>query len=261
MTPADDAMLSGWAERLDAALRTRVPIAQAADHERLSLEAAYAVQRRLFTRRLERGERSVGFKLGMTQAAVRQRLGIAEPLLGRLTDMMQHDAREPLALARYLKPRLEAEVAFVLGRPLAGEVDLATALAAVDGVMPALEIIDTRYRDFRLSIPDLVADNTSAAGFVLGRPVPLPDRLDAAILRLTVDGQLRQQAPASAIMGHPGHSIRAAARIAAAAGESLPAGSIILAGCAAEPLTVAPGERLVLDIEGLGALALTIGPN
>jgi len=129
----------------------------------LDLATAYAVQDETLRRRLARGERLVGVKLGLTSRAKQQRMGIGSPLVAWLTDAMVLPAGTPVPRERLIHPRAEPEIVFVMGSRLAGPgVTAATALAAVGSVHGGVEVIDSRYRDFRFTLPDVVADNASS---------------------------------------------------------------------------------------------------
>jgi 2-oxo-3-hexenedioate decarboxylase len=165
---------SSSAGALDAAQRDRSAIEQldlAPD-----LAAAYRIQRDVVAHRVARGERLVGCKLGFTSKAKMTQMGVSEIIVGRLTDAMQVPDGGDVDLDRFIHPRIEPEIAFRLGRDVDG--DIADCVAAV---APALEIIDSRYREFRFSLPDVIADNTSAAGFVVGDWQPVPDVADLLV--------------------------------------------------------------------------------
>src|SRR5690606_8797735 len=135
-----------------------------------------------------------------------------------------------IRLRDYVHPRVEPEVAFLIGRPLCGRVTAPQALAAVDAVAPALEIIDSRYRDFRFSLTDVVADNSSSSGFVVGPWRSAATDLDNLGLVMAFDGRPQAFGSTAAILGHPLRSLVAAARVIADAGETLQPGDIVLAG-------------------------------
>jgi 2-oxo-3-hexenedioate decarboxylase len=238
------------AERLDTAAHTATATAQLA--EPLTLEDAYRVQAASLGRRYQRGENRVGIKMGFTSRAKMAQMGIDEMIWGRLTDQMLVEDGGTIDFAGFVHPRVEPEIAFLLKAPLAGRVTPVAALAAVEGVAPALEIIDSRYRDFKFSLTDVVADNSSSSAFVVG---PWADpRRDFSNLGmiLSIDGAARQIGSSAAILGHPIRSLVAAARLAEAAGEPLKAGDIIMAGgaTAAEPLS--PGQHVRIEIQRLG---------
>jgi 2-oxo-3-hexenedioate decarboxylase len=248
--------LDALAARLDEAARHAVPIAQLA--EPLSIDQAYQIQARSLARRYSRGERPIGIKMGFTSRAKMVQMGVSDMIFGRLTDRMLVEAGASISRARFVHPRVEPEVAFLLAKPLSGRVDAMSAQDAVAGVAPALEIIDSRYQDFKFSLTDVIADNSSSSALVIGpwsAPEPGVDNLG---LELEIDGSARQVGSTAAILGNPIFSLVAAARLMAERGEALKAGDIVMAGgaTAAEPL--AAGQRVRLTMERLGSVAFTV---
>lgn len=240
------------AERLDDAARTATAVPQLG--EPLTLDQAYAVQRQSIARRLARGETRAGVKMGFTSRAKRAQMGVDDVIWGRLTSAMRTAEGDTIALNRFVHPRVEPEIAFVLKRALPAQVSAAEALAAIEAVAPALEIIDSRYRDFRFSLTDVVADNASSSAFVLGNPArPDCDVANRGMI-LSMNGQALEIGSSAAIMGHPLRALIAAARLAADAGEPLGEGDIVLAGGATAAIALAPGAWIELEVAGLGQL-------
>jgi 2-oxo-3-hexenedioate decarboxylase len=245
---------------LDQAARERTPVAQLAERGlTLTLSQAYAVQAGLLALRAARGERLVGVKMGFTSHAKRAQMKIDDLIWGRLTDGMQVPDEGELSLRRFIHPRIEPELAFLLQRPLRGKVSASEARAALQAVAPALEIVDSRYRDFRFSLADVIADNSSAAAFVVGAWQP-PRDLTGLPIVMSFDGRAVQTGSSDAIMGDPLESLLAAARLAAESGVTLEAGWVVMAGgaTAAEPLVA--GTRVSVDIAGLGGAAVRVSP-
>ncbi|HXX31721.1 MAG TPA: fumarylacetoacetate hydrolase family protein [Myxococcaceae bacterium] len=204
----------------------------------LTLEQAYRIMDGGVALRSRRGERVVGLKMGLTSEAKRRQMGLGAPIYGVLTDAMQ--VREAFRMKGSLHPKIEPEIAFhfrngLRGRPGRGEV-----LAACTGVCAALEILDSRYRDFKyFSLPDVVADNASSSHFALGRWTEAAGlSLGDLELVMSVDGEPRQRAPATAISGDPVLSVVQLCELLDRRGLSLPPESFVLAGAAtvAEPL-------------------------
>lgn len=249
--------LEALAARLDQAAASAVAIAQIA--EPLSIEQAYEIQARSLARRYARGERRIGIKMGFTSRAKMAQMGVADMIFGRLTDRMLIETGGSISRARFVHPRVEPEVAFLLGRPLEGRVDPMTAQAAVAGIAPALEIIDSRYRDFKFSLTDVIADNSSSSALVIGPWSDPGAHLGNLGLQLEIGGVARQIGSTAAILGHPIFSLVAAARLVAERGETLRAGDIVMAGgaTAAEPLVA--GNHVRLSMEKLGSVYFTVG--
>jgi 2-oxo-3-hexenedioate decarboxylase len=222
----------------------------------LALAEAYEIQHAVVGRRLARGERLAGTKLGMTSRAKMAQMGISEVICGQLTDAMAVPDGGTVDLARLIHPRVEPEVAFRLAR----EVDLADPdvdiVACVDAVAPGLEIIDSRYADFRFSLPDVVADNTSAAFFVAGPWRALDEVMREALSDLTVelviDGEVVERGSTGEILGHPLDALRALVPLARTRGFPLTAGQVVLAGAATAAAPLRPG-RVQARVERLGA--------
>ena len=247
MSVADIAAL---AERLDTAACNAAATPQL--QPPISLQQAYAVQRASIERRLARGETRIGIKMGFTSRAKMVQMGVDDLIWGRLTSAMLVEDGGSVSLSRYVHPRVEPEVAFLIGKPLAGHVTAMQALAAVDAVAPALEIIDSRYENFRFSLTDVVADNSSSSGFVVG-PWTAPDvDLSNLGLAMAFDGRPQAFGSTAAILGHPLRSLVAAARVVAEADEWLSPGDIVLAGGATAASALASGSFVSLEIEKLG---------
>ncbi|RJF88857.1 4-oxalocrotonate decarboxylase [Oleomonas cavernae] len=251
--------LTDLAARVDDAARYAKAIPQlTVGIPDLGIDDAYAIQALSVRRRVDRGERRIGVKMGLTSRAKMLQVGVDEVIWGRLTDAMLLEEGGSLSHGRYVHPRVEPEVAFLIGRPLAGTVTALEAMAAVAGVAPAMEIIDSRYEAFRFALPDVIADNSSSSGLVIGSFV-LPT-IDIGNLGtvLSVNGAVRQIGSTAALLGHPVRSLVAAARMVAQGGEQLNPGDIVMAGgiTAAHPLAV--GEYVRADIEGLGRVAISV---
>jgi 2-oxo-3-hexenedioate decarboxylase len=249
--------LDAIAARLDEAALTATPVAQLT--EPLTLDEAYEVQAHLLARRYRRGERAIGIKMGFTSRAKMAQMGVSDLIWGRLTDRMLHASGDTISRRAFVHPRAEPEIAFRLKSPLSGRVDAATALSAVAAVAPAVEIIDSRYRDFRFSLTDVVADNSSSSALVIGSWVEPTVDLASLGMQLAIDGEVRQRGSSAAILGHPLESLVNAARLVAERGEMLRAGDIVMAGAAtaAEPLS--PGLEVRADVEKLGSVSFRVG--
>lgn len=243
---------------LDTAARTATSVEQISAAQRLTLEQAYAVQKASVARRLASGERMAGIKMGFTSRAKMVQMGVADMIFGRLTDRMLVEDGGAIDLRSYVHPRVEPEIAFLLRTPLAGRVSPLQALAAVEAIAPAMEIIDSRYRDFKFSLEDVVADNASSSGFVVG-PWHRPD-VDFSNLGmiLAFDGQPVQIGTSAAILGHPLRALCAAARMVSAAGERLEAGWVVMAGAATAAEALRAGIHVEAEVQTLGRVAFSV---
>lgn len=252
---AADALQECERDRVD-----RVPLTD--EFDGLDLDVAYAVQDEVLRRRIEAGESVVGVKLGLTSRAKQQRMNVHAPLTGWLTDAMVLPAGVPVPQDQLIHPRAEPEIVFVLGAPLEGPgVTAATAMAAVDWVYGGVEIIDSRYRDFRFTLPDVVADNASSARFVTGpigrRPEGLDLLLEACLLE--VDGSVVDSATGAAVQGHPAEALALAANDLARRGLRLESGWIVLTGGMTDAVFTPPGSSVAAHFTSLGSIVLSGG--
>lgn len=244
------------AARLDDAASTATAIPQLDDA--LTLEQAYAIQALSMRRRFARGERRIGIKMGFTSRAKMAQMGVHDMIWGSLTDRMLIDAGTAISRARYVHPRVEPEVVFLLKNSLSGRIDPLTAMAAVAAVAPALEIIDSRYRDFKFSLTDVVADNSSSSGVVIGPWAdPSVDFGNLGML-MEINGAARQIGSTAAILGHPIFSLVAAARLVGERGERLEAGDLVMAGGATAAEAVVAGDYVELSVERLGSVSFAV---
>lgn len=255
---AQNAKIQRIAQRLDQAAREGQATPQLTGEDAVSLDEAYDVQRQLIVLREQRGARRVGVKMGFTSRAKMVQMGVSDLIWGRLTSDMLVEEGGDIDITDYVHPRVEPEVAFLMRRPLSGKVTLLEALDAVEAIAPALEIIDSRYANFKFSLADVVADNASSSGFVIGawhRPDVAFDNLG---LVLSIDGRPVEIGSTAAILGHPLRSLVSAARVTAAAGERLEAGHIVMAGGATAAAALKPGIHVRLEMQQLGCVAFNV---
>lgn len=251
--------LDQLAAYVDEAALTATEIAQISETHKLTIAEAYAVQALSVQRRYARGETRVGVKMGLTSRAKMIQVGVSDVVWGRLTDAMREEEGGTVSMARYIHPRVEPEIAFLMKAPLAGRVSPLEAMAAVGAVAPALEIIDSRYKAFKFDVGDVIADNSSSSGFVIGQWAPPTVDLSNLGMVLSIDGRAGEIGSSAAILGHPVRSLVAAARMVAEAGERLEAGDIVLAGGATAAIPMAAGQSVLLEVENLGQVAFNVG--
>ena len=250
--------LEKLAERLDDAARHAKGIPQLSRDVEISLDDAYEVQKRLIARRLKRGEARVGVKMGLTSRAKCLQMGISDIIWGRLTNAMIVEDGGPLRRSSFVHPRVEPEIAFLLKSRLIGNVTPLQALSAVEAIAPAMEIIDSRYADFKFSLTDVIADNASSSGFVTGAWHRADMDFSNLGLVMSFGGRAVQVGSTAAILGDPLRALAAAARFAAEAGEPLQPGWIVMAGgaTAAEPLV--RGTWVEMEMQHLGRVAFSV---
>ncbi|MFI8351792.1 2-keto-4-pentenoate hydratase [Streptomyces cyaneofuscatus] len=257
--PAD--AVTGAAAVLAEAARTGVPCAPVRsllpEDTAADIEAAYAVQRLNVERGITAGRRLVGRKIGLTSPAVQRQLGVDQPDFGALFADMAVPEGQPIAPGRLLQPKVEAEVALVLGTDLPHrDPTVADLLRATAFALPALEIVDSRIAGWDITIVDTVADNASCGLYVLGgTPVPL-DRVDlrAVTMTLTRNGETVSEGTGADCLGSPLTAALWLASTLAGLGDPLRAGDTVLTG-ALGPMTVAAeGDEFTAHIEGLGTV-------
>jgi 2-oxo-3-hexenedioate decarboxylase len=253
-----DVLVENLASRLDAAAAKRAPIVALTKEADLDVAGAYRVQSAVVGRRVERGERLVGGKLGLTSRAKQIAMGVDAPLYGFVTSGMALADGAVLDLAELIHPRVEPEIAFVLGEGLEGPgVTVWDVLAASRYVCPALDVIDSRYEGFSFTHLDAVADNASSAAFALGNEFSRHDR-DLALTGclLEVDGQVVDSAAGAAVMGHPAAAVAFMANELVAVGRRLEPGWVILSGGLTAAVPLVAGRTVTATIGGLGSVTL-----
>lgn len=217
-------------------------------------DAAYAVQSLGIARRLDDGRRVVGRKIGLTSPAVQTQLGVDSPDYGVLLDDMMFADREPIDLTRFLQPRAEAEVAFVLGSDLdSPTTHVADVIRATEFVLPAIEVVDSRVAEWDIRITDTIADNASSGAVVLGTTPRRLDGFDLTALGMTLDREGRPVSTGSgaACLGSPVIAVAWLAREVARRGQPLRAGEVILSG-ALGPMVDATAGVYRARLDGLG---------
>lgn len=246
------------ARQLDAAAVDATPITQLSANVDMTLDQAYQIQKAAIALRIARREQRVGIKMGFTSRAKIVQMGISDMIWGRLTDGMIVEEGSTVDFSSYVHPRVEPEIAFLLKRPLIGRLTPMQAMEAVEAIAPALEIIDSRYSNFKFSLTDVVADNASSSGFVTG-PWQKPD-FDFSNLGMVMNfnGRPVEIGSTAAIMGHPLRSLIAAARFAGEVNEPLKAGWIVMAGGATAAQALSAGDYVELEMEKMGRVAFGI---
>lgn len=254
--PADlDARISSAADRLTRALETRQSCAPISDLIAPDdIDSAYRVQT------LFNGARSgkvVGRKIGATSEAVQTQLGVDQPDFGVLFDDMHFDDGDTVPMDTLLQPKAEAEVAFMLAEDLAdGDLDLAQIRAAIAYATPALEIVDTRITDWRITFADTVADNASSGVYVVGTERRSLDDFSPidTVMSMTIDGEVVSEGNGAACLGDPLNAVVWLARRARQFGEPLRAGQLILSGALGPMRPITPGSTVTATISELGSV-------
>ena len=247
-------------DALYQALRSATPIDPiSAQHPGIGIDDAYRIQQRLLARRLQDGEKVVGKKIGVTSAAVMNMLGVHQPDFGYLTDAMVVNQGEAIDSATLIQPKAEGEIAFVLKKDLMGPgVSVADVLAATECVMPCFEIVDSRIRDWKISITDTVADNASCGVFVLGSQAVSPFKIDlySCGMVLEKNGEIVATGAGAAALGSPLNAVAWLANTLGRLGIGLKAGEVILSGALAAMFPARSGDHFRVSIGGLGECAV-----
>jgi 2-oxopent-4-enoate/cis-2-oxohex-4-enoate hydratase len=245
-------------DELFDSLRSRTPVEPLTAREpEITVEDAYRIQEQVIRRRLALGDRIVGKKIGLTSRVVQRALGVSEPDFGQLLASMV--ATDTIPVSTLLQPRAEGEVAFLLERDLTGPgVSNADVIHATRFVMPCFEIVDSRIRDWRIKLQDTVADNASAAMFVLGDRAVDPRSVDLSTCGMVLEknGQLECTGAGAAALGSPVSCVTWLANALGRFGIPLRAGEVILSGSLGALIPVKAGDCLQLSIGGIGSASV-----
>ncbi len=229
------------------------------DFPDMDWEDAYAIQDEIKRRKEARGTRIVGLKAGLTSHAKMSQMGVDSPVFGFLADYFDVPESSEIDTSKLIHPKVEPEIAFMTKAALKGPgCHIGNVLAATDFVMPAIEIIDSRYRDFKFDLKSVVADNTSSSRFVLGGSIASADKYDLSTLGLVLEknGEIVALGAGAAVVGHPAASIAMLANHLGERGQEIPAGTVILSGGVTEAIAVEAGDAITLRTQGLGSVSV-----
>ena len=256
----DAATIASLAGRLEDAEHNRAPVTKITDeYPDLDWDDAYAIQTAIRQRKLEAGVRVAGLKAGLTSKVKMKQMKVDEPVFGFLCDYGAYPDGGEIPIDKFIAPRIEAEIAFVTNAELAGPgCHLAQVLAATEFVMPAVEILDSRYENFRFDLISVVADNTSAAGFVTGGRARRVDEIELRTLGLVVEknGKVVEVGAGAAVLGHPAESVAVLANNLARRDEVIPAGTFIMTGGITAAIGVARGDNIAVRFQDLGSVSM-----
>lgn len=237
------------------------PVEQLSKTHQFARPEAYQIQEFGIHERLKSGEKWLGLKMGLTSEAKRRQMNLDAPLYGELTDKMQIPNEGTFNLKGSIHPKIEPEIGFVIGRELEGQVSREEVLDACTGVFAALEILDSRYNEFKyFSMEDVIADNSSSSHYVCGEIVRNFASLDLKNLtmKMWVNGELAAEGLSSAISDDPVLSVVELCALLSERGRKLPAGSLVLAGAATPAVALEPGMKVGLEVEGLNSLTVSV---
>jgi 2-keto-4-pentenoate hydratase len=254
------------ADELAAALydarRTLVPIAPLTDADPgLTMADGYLVQQGVVRRYLADGDRIVGYKLGLTSKPMQVMLGVDSPDFAPVMASHVHSDGASIAASGFIAPKLEAEIALVLGAELSGtDCTALDVLHATEGVVASLELVDSRVADWRIKLPDTVADMASSGAIVVsGRMVPV-DEVDLALLGMvfTRDGEVIATGAGAAALGNPAAALAWLVRTLHPLGVTVPAGSLVMTGALHAAVPIAAGETYRAEFDRLGPVTVRI---
>lgn len=256
----DPQTIERLAAHLDAAETERREVHKITDdYPEMDWEDAYAIQDALRALKEARGVRVAGLKMGLTSHAKMRQMGVVDPVYGFITDYGAVADGGEIDTRRLIHPKVEAEIAFVTRRPLRGPgCHIGTVLAATDFILPAVEIIDSRYENFRFDLKSVIADNTSSARYVLGGTHRNAEGIDLKNLGVVMEknGEVVAMASGAAVLGHPAQSVAMLANMLGARGREIPAGTLILTGGVTEAVAVAAGDNVTVRYQHLGSVSM-----
>lgn len=228
--------------------------------EEISVDDAYQIQLRQIHHKVDNGAVIVGKKIGLTSKAMQEMFNVNEPDYGHLLNDMIYQDGDTISLDRYIQPKIEFEIAFVLKKDLKGPgVSMNDVIEATDYIVPALEIIDSRIKDWQIKYEDTVADNGSSAGAIIGKTTARINGLDLAGMSMNVyrNNEFLDSATGAAVMGHPAQAVAWLANALGNYGISLYAGEIILAGALSKAVVIEDGDTFTAEFDHIGSVSAT----
>ena len=236
---------------LDQAALNGQAVQQISKQQGISLKEAYLIQKASLNNRYARGEKLTGYKLGFTSKAKMEQMGVHDLIWGRLTDAMQYTQDQDLPSNKFIHPRVEPEIAFLIGKQMDRPIELKEATGFLEGVTSALEIIDSRYQNFKFSLEDVIADNCSSSAYIVGDWLPPETKVDNLSITLKINGEVRQKGNSNAILDNPLMSLVEISRLLHQNGAIIEQGTIILAGAATSAEYIHQEDEIEGVFEGL----------
>jgi len=256
----DKATIDKLAAHLESAeLEARDVLKITDDYPQMDFEDAYAIQDAIRARKEARGNKTVGLKAGLTSFAKMKQMGVEVPCFGFVSDYMSCPDGSDIKTSELIHPKVEAEICVVTKAPLRGPgCHVGAVMAAIDFVIPSVEDIDRRYRDFKFDLKRAVADNTSASRFVIGGRSRDVEDLDLRTLGVVLEknGQVVAMAAGAAVLGHPAAAIAMMANHLGERGQEIPAGTFIMTGGVTEAIPVAAGDSVNVRFQDLGSVSM-----
>lgn len=227
------------------------------DYPEMSYDDAFDIQWEIRRRKEARGNKIVGLKMGLTSWAKMKQMNVENPCYGFLADYFSCPDGSAVDTSKLIHPKVEAEIAFVTKKPLKGPgCHIGDVLAATDFIIPAVEVIDSRYRDFKFDIKSVIADNSSSTRFITGGQMALPQDVDMRTLGVVLEknGEVVELGAGAAVLGHPAASVAMLANMFAERDEEIPAGTFIMTGGITAAVAVEAGDSINVRYQGLGSI-------
>lgn len=262
MTQWDEESVAAELLACEAERRDREPFTD--EWPELDVDTGYRIQDANLEKRLGRGEKLLGVKLGLTSEAKQRRMNVHAPFVAWVTDAMVMDIGDPVPQAKLIHPRIEPEIVFVMKDRLEGPgVTRDSAMAAVESVAGGAEVIDSRYRNFRFRAGDVVADNASSGAYVVLDHTVNPGDIDliAETIEVYVDGKLEQTGTGADVQGHPGEALALAANDLARRGKAIETGQVVLTGGVTDAVFAPPGCTVEVRFATLGSVTIEGGED
>lgn len=227
----------------------------------LTIEEAYQIQKVIISTKLANGHKMIGPKMGLTNKAKMEQMGVNEPIYGYVFDYMLIENGGFVSMSELIHPKVEAEIAFVIGEDIVGPgVTGAQVLASTRAVLPALEIIDSRYENFNFTLPDVIADNASTSRVVFGTKLTDPNLVDLELVgaTLSINGEIKELGAGAAVLGHPANAIAMLANMLSRRGEKIRKGNIILSGALTSATQLEKGDVVLGQFDQIGDVSFKV---
>ncbi|MEY1661042.1 2-oxo-3-hexenedioate decarboxylase [Isoalcanivorax beigongshangi] len=229
-----------------------------ADYPAMTFADAYDVQWEIRRRKEARGHKVVGLKMGLTSWAKMAQMGVETPIYGFLADYFSVPEGGDVVVDELIHPKIEAEIAFVTKAPLKGPgIHIGDVMRATDFILPVVEVIDSRYRDFKFDLTSVIADNCSSSRFITGGCMARLEDVDVKTLGVVmeINGEVVATGAGAAVLGHPAASVAMLANMLGERGEEIPAGTFIMTGGITAAVTVNKGDAINIRYQGLGSIS------
>lgn len=227
----------------------------------LTVEEGYLVQQEIVSMKLNEGRKIIGPKMGLTSQAKMEQMNVKDPIYGYVFDYMLIDNGGKISLKELIHPKVEAEIAFIIGEDIEGPgITGAQVLAKTKSVLPALEIIDSRYESFDFTLPDVIADNASTCRVVFGTTLTYPNQLELDVVgaTLSINGELKELGAGAAVLGHPANSIAMLANMLARKNDKIRKGDVILSGAMTGAVLLEEGDIVSGKFDRLGEVSFQV---